>query len=180
LGIVIALSIAWWQWRNARRAEAALKKALGKPFFESHHGSLTAAQTGEINDVTKSFDKARVTRTQYADVNDDGQEEMLIQYPVGAHGSVLKVFGWRGSEFGELASLSAGTPVGFDISDFDGDGKIEIRTEETDWTTGLPYVNAPRIVLLMRWDGTRFTEVSREKASGGWSKSLVPREGWGF
>jgi len=167
LGIVIALSIAWWQWRNARRAETALKNALRNPPFESHPGSLTAAQTREINGATQSFDRARVTRTQYADVNDDGQEEMLIQYPVGAHGSVLKVFGWRGSEFEELASLSVGTPVGFDISDFDGDGKIEIRTEETDWTAGLPYVNAPRIALLMRWDGTRFIEVSREKAPDG-------------
>ncbi len=88
---------------------------------------------------------------------------MLIQYPIGAHGSALKIFGWRGSEYEELAHLTVGTPVGFDIGDFDGDGKIEIRTQETDWTTGLPYVSAPRIVLLMRWDGTRFAEVSREK-----------------
>ncbi len=111
--------------------------------------------------------KTRVKLTQFADINDDGEEEMLVQYPVGAHGSALKVFGWRGCEFEELASLSVGTPAGFDIGDFDRDGKIEIRMQEIDWTAGLPYVDAPRVALLMRWDGTRFTEVSREKVRGG-------------
>jgi hypothetical protein len=75
----------------------------------------------------------------------------------------LKVFGWKHGEFGELADLRVGTPVGFDVGDFDSDGKVEIKTEETDWSAGLPYVSAPRVTLLLRWNGSAFEEVAREK-----------------
>jgi len=100
---------------------------------------------------------------QYADVNGDSKYELLVQYPVGVHGSKLKVFGWRDGELSELAHLEVGTPVGFDFGDFDGDGRTEIRTEEADWTVGLPYVSAPRVKLVLRWNGICFEEVSRQR-----------------
>lgn len=96
------------------------------------------------------------SRVEYADVNDDTIKELLVQYPTGAHGSAIKIFEWRESEFKEVADLRVGTPVGFEIGDFDGDGKIELRTEETDWSAGLSYDRAPRLVLLFRWDGSSF------------------------
>jgi hypothetical protein len=141
-GIVSALAIAWWQARKASRAQKALKEVL--------RASVTIP--GETN----------VKLVQYADVNHDGQQEIIVQYPIGAHGSALKVFGWRDSEFAELARISVDTPGGFDIADFDGDGRIEIRTQETDWDKGVPYVVAPRILVTMRWDGIRFSEISRK------------------
>jgi hypothetical protein len=141
VGIAIALAIAWLQARKARRAEKALKEAL--------QATLAIPSETEMKFV------------QYVDVNHDGQQEILVQYPVGAHGSALKVFGWRDSEFAELSRISVDTPGGFEIADFDGDGRIEIRTQETDWDKGVPYVVAPRILVTMRWDGTRFSEISR-------------------
>ena len=142
--MVIAIALASWQVRKTRRAQKALK------------GALVAAGTIPGESTMQSV--------EYVDVNHDGKQELIVQYPVGAHGSALKVFGWRDGEFAELARISVDTPGGFDIADFDGDGRIEIRTQETDWDKGVPYVVAPRIIVTMRWDGTRFSEISRRPA----------------
>ena len=109
---------------------------------------------------------------EYIDVNDDGQNELLIQYPTVAHGSALRILAWQNDKFEELASLGVGTPAGFEFGDFDGDGRVEIRTQETDWSVGLPYVRAPRLVLLFRWNGAKFAEVSRTNPAAESSQQL--------
>jgi hypothetical protein len=153
-GIAIALIIALVQYRRATRVESALKEAR-----ESIAGALRTILKATQNDCPSK--EIPPTCVDCADVNGDGEQELLVQYPIGAHGSILKVFGWHDSGFGELATLRVGTPAGFEVGDFDGDGKIELRTEETDWTVGLPYATAPRFVLLFRWNATEFREVSR-------------------
>jgi hypothetical protein len=95
------------------------------------------------------------------DINGDGHKEVLVQYPTGLHGSELKVFAWQDGEFKPLACLRVATPAGFEFDDFDGDGRVEIKAEETDWSVGLPYVRAPRLHLLFRWNGSDFVEISR-------------------
>ena len=101
--------------------------------------------------------------TSNADVDHDGRDELLVQYPIGAHGTALQVFGWRGDEFNQIGQLSVGTPAGFKVEDYDGDGRLEIVTHETDWSLGLPYALAPHESIWYRWDGQDFKEISRAK-----------------
>jgi hypothetical protein len=165
--VVLALVIAWWQYKEVTRARSGLRVlAEGIP-------DQIAAGVKKVAELTRS-DSPNLDKTDfgvspinvnYLDLDGDGKKELLIQYPLGAHGSALRVLGWREGRFDELASISVGTPVGFDFGDFDGDGKIEVKTEETDWHAGLPYVSAPRVLLLLRWEDGKFSEVSRTKKS---------------
>jgi len=172
VGIAIAIGIAVWQNRKTARAETALNTALSS-IPDKIVGSVKTILVADYSpkkkppdssaEVKPSLSEGLPVGVEYVDIDGDGRKEMLVQYPAGAHGSQLKIFAWRQSEFSEIGHLGVGTPVGFDIGDFDGDGKLEIRTEETDWSAGLPYVTAPRITLLYRWNGSAFEEVSPKK-----------------
>jgi hypothetical protein len=163
-GILACLAVAWWKSHEARRAKQALDAAM-EAFPSRLVGALHVLV--EVNQESVLVGPAReilqAICVNYEDVNADGQRELLVQYPAGAHGSTLKIFEWRSNGFKEVARLGAGTPVGFEYGDFDRDGKIEIRTEDTDWTAGLPYVSSPRVELLIRWNGADFVEVSRKR-----------------
>jgi hypothetical protein len=159
---VTTLGIVWWQYRKAHLAQISLNIIL-----EEYPTKVTAALRALIESLQSEGSAggvAPLSRVDYEDVNADGQRELLYQHPVGAHGCALKIFGWEGRGFRELAQLGMGTPVGFEFGDFDGDGRVEIRTEETNWNAGLPYVSSPRVVLLFRWNGSGFAEVSRKQA----------------
>jgi hypothetical protein len=99
----------------------------------------------------------------FADVDNDGKQEFLVQYLSGAHGNSLQVLGWRNHEYVQITHLSVGVPVPFEFDDFDGDGSIEIQGKESDWSTGLPYSLVPRYSFRLRWDGNQFREVWRER-----------------
>src|SRR6266404_1558385 len=157
-GIVIGVGIALWQNRKAANSEAALKNALGA-MPDKVAGALKAiVVAGSTAESKAALPDNWPMGVEYVDVDGDGHKELVVQYPAGAHGSQLKVFAWRRGDFIELGNLAVGTPVGFEIGDFDGDGKTEIRTAETDWSTGEPYVTAPRNILLYRWNGSKFEE----------------------
>jgi hypothetical protein len=165
IATALGVGVAWWQFREASRAKSALATALDelpRILVDTLRTIVASDQRDPIAHPDPNRTWAGVV--DYVDVNADGQKELVIQYPSGAHGSALKILGWRDGQFKELAQLAVGTPVGFEFGDFDGDGKIEIKTQETDWSAGLPYVSAPRVVLLVRWNGTEFVEVSRQKA----------------
>ena len=164
----LGLGVAWWQSRKVSRTMQALARA---------QKSLPCLVADTLRTITKINQSEGATeperargwagRVDYVDVNEDGQEELLVQYPAGAHGCALKILAWRGSQFEELANVGTGTPFGFEFGDFDGDGKIEIKTQETDWSSGLPYASAPRVVLLLRWNGAGFVEVTRNELPHG-------------
>lgn len=97
----------------------------------------------------------------YADINNDGRPELIIQHPAGVHGMAFLVFGWRGFDFGEVATTSWGTPTSVKIKDFDGDGQLEIGILVSDWEAGRPYINAPSIEVHYRLEGNDFVEVGR-------------------
>jgi hypothetical protein len=154
--------LAWGRCRKAARAKSALDaipdlvadilQSIARPNSEgfAHDRELSGGSPGSVD---------------YIDINADGRRELLVQFPSGAHGCALRILGWKGTGFEELARLSVGTPVGFEFQDFDGDGQIEIKTQETDWSAGLPYVTAPRLTLLFRWSGNGLVEVSRGKTA---------------
>lgn len=164
VGILLALAIALWQSREAAGAKSELKAAI------EHTPDNVAATLGAIvragnQDVKHQWQTHAgwPLNIEYADVDGDGHNELLVQYPAGAHGSNLKVFGWKHGQFTEIAWLGVGTPVDFEFGDFDGDGKIEIRTQETDWSADLCYAEAPRVLLTYRWNGTEFEEIPQER-----------------
>jgi FG-GAP-like repeat len=103
-----------------------------------------------------------------ADVNHDGQNELLIQHWAGNHGTALRMFGWDADhEFEEMGRLGTDTTGGFTVGDLDGDGRIEIATVADDYdreiAPGRMASNADGalVELLFRWDGHEFVEVGR-------------------
>ena len=166
--VVISLGIAWWQTRSVARARQALDLAeqeLPSKVLDALRLLIQLSQ--EVSTGHPSSLEPWCGVIDYLDVNEDGERELLVQYPIGAHGSALKILVWRDARFNEISTLTVGTPTGFEIGDFDGDGKTEIRTQETDWSVGLPYASAPRLFLFFRWNGSTFMEVHRERLSAG-------------
>ena len=164
-GILIGTAIAWWQNRKAARAELSLRRALDAVPEKVANGLKAIVVATNTPEAKAALPQNWPMGVQYADVDGDAKSELLVQYPAGAHGSQLKVFAWRQGEFSEIGAFAVGTPAGFDIGDFDGDGRTEIKAEEVDWNAGQPYVTAPRIELLYRWNGSLFEEVSRRTKS---------------
>jgi hypothetical protein len=78
-----------------------------------------------------------LTRTQLVDINNDGEQELVVQHPSGAHSTQLQAFGWRGAEidaeFGEVASVYSNYASGSTVGDLDSDGRTEIASIEPDW-----------------------------------------------
>jgi hypothetical protein len=128
------------------------------------------SDTGAAPDANKSetsaFPLRPYAQVQFADVNDDGEDELLVQYPVGAHSMALKVFGWRDSvplpEFVQLAEAVSPLGLPFTIGDLDADGRVELATIEPDWTIpGANMAAGPFVETLYRWDGVDFREIAR-------------------
>lgn len=161
--VVLAAALAWWQTREAAVARHELNAtdaAVPAKVASALRDVLEC--TGRDTELQRTEETNAYSRAiEYLDVNADGKNELLVQGSSGVHGTLLIIFTWCDGSFRELARLRSGTPTGFDFGDFDGDGRIEIRTEETDWQADVPYVSAPRLITLIRWDGKEFKEVSR-------------------
>jgi hypothetical protein len=169
VGVAAAIGVALWQNRRSDRAEQRLNKIL-RDLSSQLAGDLSAgllsamrAERAQGTDTVSSVHDDATFSATYADVDGDGRNELLIQYPAGAHGSVLQVFGWRDFQFQEIGQLGAGTPVGFDIKNVNKDGRIEIVTDETDWSLDLPYEAAARVRIWYRWEDGGFVEHKRQK-----------------
>lgn len=157
-----AIIFAFWKNQCAARANKALNQSMDELPSKVADALRLLVRPNERGSTREPAAEAWIGAINYLDVNQDGQKELLVQHPTGAHGSTLCIFEWKDGKFNQLAELRTDTPVGFEFGDFDGDGKVEIKTEETDWSVGAPYVSAPRTVLLTRWNGSEFKEVSRQ------------------
>jgi hypothetical protein len=161
-GVLGSWLIAKWQNRRADIQSSSLEGMLRT----LPHQIIEALKAGAH---TVSVTSNRLTQLEgrwpshisFADVDNDGTQELLVQYPSGAHGNALQVFGWRENEYVELARIGVGVPVPFEFADFDGDGMTEVLGKESDWSTGLPYSLVPRYSFRLRWQDGSFREVWR-------------------
>ena len=168
---------------RARRAQRELRRRLGS--IKDKTTRVMAKVLGEnlLQDGwpegTGSFERATGQRildpdhdlpavVGYADVNNDGRPELLVQHPAGAHSSVLKVYGWRGDftigDFEQLGELHSSCPTSFQVEDVDGDGQLEIAAMDVDYeamSESRSYANAERVRMIYRWNGREFERVSR-------------------
>jgi hypothetical protein len=105
------------------------------------------------------------TSIQLADINHDGEAELVVQHPFGAHSVELQAFGWSDTgphaEFRQLASAISEFATGFTVGDLDGDGRVEIASDDVG--PGGIHAEGPTVEVIKRWDGSEFTEVSRRR-----------------
>ncbi len=152
---VLGLGFAVWQYLDGRRLVTMLRSL---PRQIATQMSLPSKLAGDDEQP-----ETRPFRISYGDVDNDSKDELLVQYTAGAHRTALQVYGLRGWDFKLISELGVGTGDGFTVEDFDGDGKMEVGTRETDWSLGLPYSLAPRLQLWYRWNGSGFDKVAEIK-----------------
>ncbi len=179
IGIVVTIAIAGWQYY---RAEQEHRHALqAERMLQEHISQLPDRTAREIIKIFDAIPKPKEPpdprsqippdapnwtpgHVEWADIDADGQNELLMQYGHGAHGMTLKVFDWHPySGFQEAGQIGSGTPGGFEVRDIDSDGRLEFVTTEPDWSTGLPYYITPRLRVVYRWNGRDFVHISAEK-----------------
>lgn len=166
LGFIItifSLLFGFYQFYCANKSEKKLQEVLNNQPQKILEGvsRLISPLFEETKNKLGDFGVEGYYEIDVKDLDGDGKQELLIQYPYGAHGSMLKVFGRRNYDFEEIGELSSGTPCGFKIADFDLDGHLEIKTIES--SENYPYALVLRDSVFYRWDGNQFLEISRTK-----------------
>ena len=157
-----------WKERTTRQLGEALESAV-----------KDAHQVESSDSFRTSF--GPYSRVHYADVNNDGETELLVEHPVGAHGRTLKAFGWIEApllpEFGLVGEITCGLGTPFTVGDLDDDGMTEIATVEVDWSKeGAFTAGGPYVELLYRWsnDTEKLVEVGRKEIGSPADFSKVP------
>src|SRR5581483_3442738 len=64
---------------------------------------------------------------------------------------------WDGTQFATVFASTTDTP-GYDFKDVDGDGLPEVVEPISPYCQS--YASSPQIVVVYKWDGTRFSEWS--------------------
>lgn len=166
IGILVSLGIAWWEHRKGDRSERRLQRLIESIPHQlaTSLPRLMAAAEHQGPAPYTLVDSESPFLIREADLDSDGQNELLVQYIAGAHGSALQLYGMKEFEFKLLGELSSDTPAGFEIADLDSDGGLALRTYESDYSTGLAYAFAPRLEVWYRWNGSHFEELLRRKA----------------
>lgn len=105
----------------------------------------------------------RVRRVFPSDITGDGQSELLVEYDMGAHSSGLKVFAWRDFDLRCIGELWSDSETSFEVGDFDGDGRHEVRAYQSDPAAfNLPYAARPWVQVIYRWQNDGFIMVASE------------------
>ena len=161
LGIVISLAVAAWEYRRAVKAEALLDHT-----FKELPSQLVRDLSRLIQRSAVAGGHGNATEpslvVQYADLNGDGKQELLVSYLSGAHNTALQVYGSRSNwDFGLLGELRSSMPTEFEVGDVDNDGVPEVTTVEVACEPDLPYVMGLRDRVSYKLTGNGFVEVKR-------------------
>ncbi len=162
-GLLLTSGIAIWQHLEAKKAKKELNSLLESlPSQVFNNVSRLLESNRENNtELYGMMDSEDPLESSYIDLDKDGIKELVVQYPIGAHGTALQVFGFRDYEFRLVGETSTDTPAGFTIEDIDNDGKFEIITHEVSTDADLPYVMGFRDEVWYRFENDNFVEVKR-------------------
>jgi len=167
-GIVVSIAIAIWQHSKAKSAERHLASVLVSlpDALLAGVGRVIAKRFPDYGlggDTPLEGTSRRPFQTSYADIDGDGEDELLVEMSTGAYASILLVYGLQSWEFKKLGELFSTTMGGFEVSEVDGDGRVEIKTDEIARRPGLPYVAGLRDEVVYRFQNGAFVEVSRKE-----------------
>lgn len=163
IGIAVTVAIAIWQHKRAEKAEKKLRTILDNlpsQLLTNVARFLQKPQT-DIQEFYDLQESEKRLHTLHTDLNGDGEDELLVQYPYGAHAAVLQVFGFREDGFKLMDEITVDTMAGFIAEDKDTDGRIEIITIEVSRDADFPYVMGFRDEVWYRLENDHFVEVQR-------------------
>ncbi len=166
VGIILSLLIAYWEHMKAKKSDKTLSKIaneLPNELIININRILVNKQSeNEKDNLNKEFISSdNMLRNKYADLNNDGYDELLVEIPVGVHGTALQVYSRKDWEFQLLAELQTDTPVGFFLQDIDNDGFIEVGAPFKSYVVDLPYASGLRDFVWYRLHNNEFIEVKR-------------------
>ncbi len=107
--ILIAVLIAIWQFCVAQRAQAKLEsivKTLPHELLNSVKSFVEQPNEPANEILSKDYGLS----AKMADLEGDGEDELLISSPFGPHGSRLQVFGFREWEFQKIDEITVMAP----------------------------------------------------------------------
>lgn len=165
IGIAISLGIALWQYRQAQVAQRALSDNMKQlPGQMVNDLSRLLKMSHEPSQQSEIATQGGSLTSRYADLNGDGEEELLVSYLSGPHNTALQVYGKRTPwEFGLLGEIYGSTPTEFDLEDVDEDGIPEVSVVEIAKAPDLPYVMGLRDRVSYKLTSSGFVEVKRVK-----------------
>ena len=106
-----------------------------------------------------------MSHASYTDINNDGIDELIIQFPIGTHGYALQVYSIKDGSVKLLAEHGTDTPIEFEFEDINNDGKLTLRSVETNISSGYPYVMGIRDIVWYQLVNNKFIEIKREEPS---------------
>lgn len=172
IGILVTLLIALWQSREASRAKKELSNVLNQlpksivenvvQRIQAERVLSSAASSDEANRLVSSNN---MTSAQYADLDNDGQDELIIEFPIGAHGSAVQIYkiGFDGAQL--VDEWSTDVPYGFDVDTSDPTHSPLLLTGSTNASSGLPYLMGLRDTIWLKLVDGKLVEHRREEPS---------------
>lgn len=164
LGILVGLAIAWWEYRRAKKTEAELACVLQE--LPSQLVENISRFISEPHDNTQEIhSQESLSSAQYFDIDGDGRDELIVQFPAGAHGSAIQIYGFEGSEFHLKAESWSGTPNGFEIDTTDPSYSPLLRSVEQCSAADICYAAGLRDVVWHKLIDGELIEYKRDQPS---------------
>lgn len=161
---LISLGVAYWQYRDAQDAKAELS-AYMRSLPDQVLNNVTAYLKGQQGEALEYYDlqeSSKIFHTRIVDIDGDGEDELLLQYPFGLHNATLLVFGIKDHRFQLIDEITVDTMAGFIVEDVDHDGKLEVKTLEVSPAANQPYACGFRDEVLFRFSHGKFVEIDRK------------------
>ncbi|MDR3607607.1 MAG: hypothetical protein P4M08_09525 [Oligoflexia bacterium] len=147
---IFGVGFGIYQWVDARRSQKQ-----DRADFENLNVRVARVLESLPAPPVGTPEGAHFIRAEFADINNDGKQELLVSYPSGAHGSTMRAFQWDG-DLVEIGSFFGDCGPYFDIRDVDGDGQKEVVTYVRDYKNNP--VSDPPIPAYFRWKNGKFEE----------------------
>lgn len=169
IGILITLLIALWQSREAAASKMQLDNYLLKLPSVIVQNVVARIESFEPIGPTQANERLishdNMTSTLYADLDNDGKDELIVEFPVGVHGSAIQIYkiGFEGPTL--LAEWSTDVPYGFEIDKSDPTHSPLLVTGETNASSGLPYVAGLRDTVWLKLENGKLVEHKRVEPS---------------